>query len=111
MQTPYQILNIAADASDDEIKQAYLQKVKANPPDRDQEQFQIIHGAYTEIKDHKSRIKYELFNLPSTNFDKLIDQALSASKTLQITPEYFVKMLSESIDETTFQKTHPNAEK
>ncbi|MBT4146331.1 MAG: J domain-containing protein, partial [Gammaproteobacteria bacterium] len=51
MQTPYEILGVETDARDDEIKQAYLQQVKNNPPDRNQQQFQIIHGAYSSIKD------------------------------------------------------------
>jgi DnaJ-class molecular chaperone len=111
MQTPYQILNIVADASDVEIKQAYLQKVKDNPPDHDQEQFQVIHNAYTAIKDHKSRMSYALFNLPTANFDEVINQALNTKQAPQIDPEHFIKMLIASIDETTFLKAIPNPEK
>ena len=55
MQTPYEILGVVVDANDADIKQAYLQQVKNNPPDRDQEKFQLIHDAYTSIKDHKNR--------------------------------------------------------
>ena len=84
MQTPYEILDVAVDASDDEIKQAYLQQVKNNPPDRDQEKFQLIHDAYTAIKDHKSRVSYDLFTLPSTNFNVLLDQALHTEKALEL---------------------------
>ena len=50
MKTPYEILEVAEQASDSEIKQAYLQKVKLNPPDRDHEKFQQIHSAYETIK-------------------------------------------------------------
>lgn len=112
MQTPYQILNIITDdASDDEIKQAYLRKVKDNPPDRDQEQFQLIHNAFSAIKDPKSRMNYALFNMPSASFEEVINQALSTKQTLQINPEHFIKMLSASIDETTFLKAFPNPKK
>ena len=111
MQTPYQILNIVIDASDSEIKQAYLQKVKDNPPDHDQEQFQLIHNAYISIKDYQSRVKYGLFNIPTVNFDEVINQALSTKQTLQFNPEHFINMLSASIDQTTFLKAIPNPEK
>jgi len=37
MKTPYQILNLSSTATDAEIKQAYLEKVKAYPPEQDQQ--------------------------------------------------------------------------
>ena len=101
MQTPYEILNVAADADDGDIKQAYLQQVKKNPPDRDQEKFQQIHDAYTAIKDHKSRLSYELFTLPSANFGALLDQALSTEQVLGLNATSVQKILSVSIDETS----------
>lgn len=109
MQTPYQILNIAADASDSEIKQAYLGKVKQCPPDHNQQQFQLIHDAYSSIKDHTSRVSYALFNLPIADFNEVIEQTLSTSQTLQIKPEHFIKILSASVDETTFLKAVPRS--
>jgi curved DNA-binding protein CbpA len=49
MKTPYEILEVAEQATDSEIKQAYLHKVKFNPPDRNHEKFQQIHAAYETI--------------------------------------------------------------
>ena len=111
MQTPYEILDVAVDASDDEIKQAYLQQVKNNPPDRDQEKFQLIHDAYTAIKDHKSRISYDLFTLPSANFNALLDQALHTENVLELNSESFKKMLSVSLDETSLLNSIATSEK
>ena len=111
MKTPYEILNVSADASDVEIKRAYLQKVKDNPPDLDQEQFQIIHNAYISIKDHRSRVSYDLFNIASVDFDELIDQALNTEQTMQITPDHFNKLLRVSIDDTTILKALASTEK
>ncbi len=101
MKTPYEILRVALDASDAEIKQAYLQKVKDNPPDHDQEKFQLIHNAYISIKDQKSRVSYTLFNVASTDFDELIDRALSTEQKVQLTAEHFNKLLCASIDDST----------
>ena len=103
MKTPYEILGIANNADDNKIKQAYLLKVKDNPPDREQEQFQIIRNAYESIKDEKSRVSYDLFTLPIANFDKLIDQALEPQKKIQLNADHFNKLLSVSIDDTTLQ--------
>ena len=111
MKTPYEILNVALDVSDVEIKQAYLQKVKDNPPDLDQEQFQLIHNAYISIKDHKSRVSYALFNVASIDFERLIDQALNSEKTVQLTPDQFNKLLRVSIDDTTILKAIASPEK
>lgn len=105
MKTPYEILGVAIDANDIEIKQAYLLKVKDNPPDRDQEQFQLIHHAYTTIKDNKSRISYDLFTLPTANFEQLIDQALESDQSVRLNATYFNILLNASIDETTIQNT------
>ena len=111
MQTPYEILEVAVNASDDEIKQAYLQQVKNNPPDRDHEKFQQTHDAYTAIKDHKSRISYDLFTLPSANFNTLLDQALHTEQDIVLNTESFKKILSVSIDETSLLNAIATPEK
>ncbi|MDD5579918.1 MAG: DnaJ domain-containing protein [Methylobacter sp.] len=108
MKTPYELLGVAADAADAEIKQAYLQKVKDNPPDRDQEQFQLIHNAYTSIKDSKSRMSYALFNVPIADFEELLDQALATAQALQIKPEHFNKLLHAGIDDATLVNALPH---
>lgn len=101
MKTPYEILDVAADAGDVEIKQAYLRKVKDNPPDRDPERFQLIHNAYTSIKDHKSRMEYGLFNLPAADFEQLLDRALATTGSVQLQPEQFIKLLHAGADDKT----------
>ena len=111
MQTPYEVLDVAVDVSDDDIKQAYLQQVKNNPPDRDQEKFQLIHDAYTAIKDHKSRISYDLFTLPSANFNTLLDQALHTEQDIVLNTESFKKILSVSVDETSLLNAIATPEK
>lgn len=111
MKTPYQILGVAAEANDIEIKQAYLQKVKDCPPDRDQEQFQLINNAYTVIKDHKSRLSHALFTLPAADFDELLDHALRVTQSLPVKPEHFNKLLRAGIDHTTLLNALAHSEK
>lgn len=111
MQTPYEILNVPIDANDTTIKQAYLYKVKENPPDRDQAQFQVIHDAYTAIKDHRSRISYNLFALPVADFEQLIDQALHTKHPLVLSPDYINQLFVAGIDEASLLNAISSPEK
>jgi curved DNA-binding protein CbpA len=102
MKTPYEILEVSEQATDSEIKQAYLQKVKLNPPDRDHEKFQQIHSAYETIKNLTSRENYALFNYPEADFDALLKQAFSNAQPSIMNADYFDKLLRASIDDKTF---------
>ncbi len=103
MKTPYEILNVNEQATDAEIKQAYLQKVKQYPPDHHHNLFQQIHTAYQTIKDQKSRLNYTLFQYPEADFDALLDHALAGSETLALSADSFDKLLQASIDDSIFQ--------
>jgi len=111
MNTAYEILDVTTTANDVEIKQAYLRQVKDNPPDRDQEKFQLIHRAYSAIKDHKSRVSHALFMLPKANFDDLIDQILKTEQPANLSLEYFNQLLSASIDDATLLNVTATPEK
>ncbi len=108
MQTPYELLDVAANADDDAIKLAYLQKVKDYPPDRDPEQFQVIRTAYETIKDHKSRVSHALFGQSEADFERLLDQALPTSQTVTLNAEQFERLLKISIDEETLLNALPH---
>lgn len=105
MKTPYELLNVTADAGDAEIKRAYLQKVKDNPPERNPELFQTFHNAYEAIKDHKTRINYALFHTPVANFDPLLDRAFDTEQTLTLNPDQFEKLLQTGIDKQNLSDT------
>ena len=108
MQTPYEMLGIGVDASDNDIKQAYLQQVKNNPPDREPEKFQLMHDAYTKIKDTHSRIKYDLFTLPELDFNTFLGQALATEQPAVIDME---ALLIASSSEASFASVFSGAEK
>lgn len=105
MKTAYQLLGVNTDASDVEIKRAYIQKVKLYPPDRDPSQFQLIHQAYSSIKDTRSRMEYDLFSIPVADFDGLINHALKANGECHIKPQDIVNLLAASIDDSSFLTT------
>lgn len=94
MKTPYEILNVSPDADDATVKQAYLASIKDNPPDKAPEQFQIINAAYEQIKTLEKRLKFELFNLPTANFDSLLDSAMNTGSQTDLTPELLRKLIA-----------------
>jgi DnaJ-class molecular chaperone len=112
MKTPYQLLEVDKQATDNDIKQAYLQKVKLYPPDRDHEKFQQLHTAYEAIKNSGRREQYALFSSPEADFNALLDQAFRAAPAALTSADPFGKLLLASIDGNVFQnlfktgKTH-----
>jgi DnaJ-class molecular chaperone len=99
MKTPYDILGISTEATNSEVKQAYLQHVKDNPPDHDQENFLVIHQAYLLIKDEKSRMSYDLFTLPSADFNRVLDTVLRSDQPTSLDSDVLHSILSMGIDE------------
>ena len=45
MNDPYEVLELTPDADETEIRQRYLELVRAIPPDRAPERFAAIHAA------------------------------------------------------------------
>ncbi len=111
MKTPYELLEVVRDATDAEIRQAYLEKVKDNPPDRNQERFQLIHEAYLSIKDYKSRMSHALFSIPTADFDALLDQALHVKQAPLVRQEHFKQLLCSGLEETMRLDAKPHAGK
>ena len=48
---PRGVLGIGDEATDEEIRAAYLQKIKAHPPERDPDGFEQIRDAFEELRD------------------------------------------------------------
>ena len=49
------VLGVATDATDEELRAAYLRKVKQYPPDRSPEEFEKIRDAFDKLKDPRRR--------------------------------------------------------
>ena len=58
---PYQVLGIEPEASDEEIRAAYLRKIRGHPPERDAEAFERVRDAYAELRDPRERTRRRLF--------------------------------------------------
>lgn len=59
---PFESLGLEPSAGEAEIRQRYLEKVKAHPPDRDPEGFKVIQSAYEKLRDDTSRLSTLLFD-------------------------------------------------
>lgn len=59
---PFHLLGIKETDGDEEIRRAYLEAIKATPPERDAGSFAELTRAYESIKDERARYEYILFN-------------------------------------------------
>jgi curved DNA-binding protein CbpA len=59
---PYLILGVPPEATDSDVRRAYLEGVRRFPPEHAPEQFQAISRAYEQIRDETSRLKLLLFD-------------------------------------------------
>ena len=60
---PYDILGVPPETDDGAVRSAYLEAIKRFPPERYPERFTAISEAYQALKDEKSRLHYELFDM------------------------------------------------
>jgi curved DNA-binding protein CbpA len=60
---PYEALEISEDASQEDIRKAYLKKVHQFSPEKYPEKFQAIVEAYELVKDQTARAKLKLFGI------------------------------------------------
>ena len=58
--SPYEVLGVAAEASDEQIRKIYLERVRQSPPERDPEGFKEIRRAYGVLKDGARRRELDL---------------------------------------------------
>lgn len=104
MNTPFEVLGVDEDATDEAIKKAYLRKVRETPPERDAEAFRRIRDAYELIQTGKQRCEYRLFHVDTSGLTALLHQACepsppqrpAASTLIGALIEGFVQELSDS---------------
>jgi curved DNA-binding protein CbpA len=61
MKTAAEILGVAPKATDDEIRAAYLNRIREHPPDSSPEEFERIRDAWETLRDPRRRAKNLLF--------------------------------------------------
>ena len=71
---PYAALGVGPEADDEQIRTAYLAKVKQFPPDRAPVEFERIRDAYELLRDRRRRARYTLFSVnPDAPLESLLE--------------------------------------
>ena len=70
---PRQVLGVSPEAGDDEIRAAYLRKVKEYPPDRAPREFEKVRDAYETLRDPRRRTLHLLSADPKQPLVSLLD--------------------------------------
>ena len=60
---PYAVLGINRNADDEQIRAAYVAKVKQFPPDRAPAEFELVRDAYDVLRDRRRRAQHMLFSV------------------------------------------------
>nr|WP_320010805.1 J domain-containing protein [uncultured Desulfobulbus sp.] len=98
MTSPYEILEVSADADDAQIKKAYLALVRRYPPERSPVEFQRVYQAYELVKDEEARLSYRLFHCEPPTQAGLVELLLANSpKTGRPTKAAFQKRLGQDL--------------
>lgn len=92
---PRQVLDVAPEAGDEEIRAAYLRKVKEYPPDRAPREFEKVRDAYEILRDPRRRTRQMLLSAdPRQSLASLLDGRVSERRYTG--PEPWLAVLRES---------------
>jgi curved DNA-binding protein CbpA len=72
-QDPWSVLGVPPEASDEQVRAAYVRKVKEFPPDRFGPEFERVRDAYEQLKDPYRRAKYMILG---ANADRPLESLL-----------------------------------
>ena len=81
------MLGVAPQASDEEIRAAYLRKLREYPPDRNPDEFELVRDAYEQLRDRRRRVEHTLFSCdPEAPLESLIDDVGDNRKYVGLEP-------------------------
>lgn len=75
---PFAELGVDENADDETIKRRYLALVRAYPPDREPERFQVLRRAYEAISGKRERVGQRLLHTSGTALERLKLHCLAA---------------------------------
>ena len=91
---PLVVLGVHADAGDEEIRSAYLRKVKEFPPDRSPNEFEQVRDAYNMLRDRRRRVRHFLFSIdPGAPLESLLGGVDARSEANFAGPEPWLAVL------------------
>ena len=99
MSDPFTVLGVGEDVGDDEVKRRYLALVRAFPPDRDPERFQLYRAAYEALRDERKRLEVKLLqnNSAAVSRMKLLCLEPATPALFRATKERVAALLADGI--------------
>ncbi len=89
---PREVLGLNQDAGEEEIRTAYVRKVKEHPPDRSPDEFERIRDAYDSLRDPRRRMRDRLLSAdPLAPFVSVIE--LKAGQRRFAGPQAWLEVL------------------
>jgi curved DNA-binding protein CbpA len=76
---PFTALGVDEDASDAEVKRRFLALVRAFPPDRDPERFQVYRAAFEALCDQRKRLEATLVKINDAALSRLKLRGLASA--------------------------------
>ncbi|MDQ6975118.1 MAG: DnaJ domain-containing protein [Mariprofundaceae bacterium] len=86
MEWPYLTLDIAENATDEQVRQAYVQKVQQYPPEKNGKRFSAIQQAYSLVNSKETRSALKLFGLPNGDENSIADLFPEPDEEMVIIP-------------------------
>ena len=84
---PWAVLALPVGAGDDDLRAAYLRKIKQFPPDRAPEQFERVRDAYDVLRDSQRRGKLIILAAdPRAEFVSLLGEQTSQRRFTGLGP-------------------------
>jgi curved DNA-binding protein CbpA len=101
MKYPYAVLGVGENAPQEEIRQAYLEKLKKFPPEKNQAKFQEVADAWHLVENELARAKLKIFGIPQeVTHDLKMSDLISADTGDLRRPgmEFWLKLLEQEPD-------------
>lgn len=97
MPNPYRVLDVRPESGDEEIRLAYLAKVRSHPPEQDPAGFEEARRAFEKLKDARSRLRHLLFEAPKREtMEELLEEVRCKSRKEKWTLERIRQLLIQS---------------
>jgi len=100
MVMPFEVLDINDSADDEQIKKAYLSKVRQHPPERDPDGFRRVRAAYEAVRTRKDRMAYRLFHHGQPDLKVLSDKWLTGNDVKRPAEQLLIDLLAASAKQT-----------
>lgn len=102
MKNPYKVLGVQVNTTDEEIRKAWLEKVKQFPPERYPDKFKEIRDAYETIGNDTNRLRNFLFSTDlyiGSPFEALTQEIEDPSKRKPPSIDEFKDIMKRSFDQ------------